>query len=147
MILRGGLSSDGDESPLRIKIQLVQQEIIRMENRELVRFDGCRREITKIRGDQDFYIGTHRSGQHMSVLVVAHHGRFKVTMSCNGGIRERTPHLIDPVPHLTIVQTRHVDQVPLQLDQDVLRPQGPKRLRLGKSQQGVAQMQRLACAA
>ncbi len=115
-----------------------------MENSELGRFDGCRREITKIRGDQHFYIGTHRSGQHVTVLRVACHSRFEIAVSGDDGIRERTPHPIDPVPHLTIVQTRHVDQVPLQLDQDVLRPQRPKRLRLGKSQQGVAQMQRLA---
>lgn len=98
------------------------------------------REIGQVEGDHGCGVGAHRSSEDVPILRVVGHGIDQRFVADDLRVPEVLAHLRDDAGSL--VWWRVVREVPLELGQDVERPQWAVGLRDRKTQQGVAQVVR-----
>lgn len=120
-----------------IEIELVQQEVVRMDRADIERFQCRVRKVSKIEGDHDLCIRPDRGGKYVPVLRVVGHPADERFVAGHGSVRERSAHLRDPPIDPVGIETP-LDQITAKLSEDISGPQRTVRLGLGESQQGVA---------
>ena len=117
-----------------IEIPLVEQAVVLIADRDVVRLSSGRREVSDVVSDDHLSASPDRRRQNVPILRVVGHPRNQHPMSGDHGRREVLDHLSDPVINAGRGHAV-LEQVAAKLVEDVLRPQRLKPSFLGDAQQ------------
>lgn len=80
-----------------VLVEVVKQEVVGVDDRDVVGGGGCLGEVLGIEGDEEFGAAADGCGQDVAVLRVSGHAVGQALVAADLGVGEGSAHFSDPV--------------------------------------------------
>ena len=118
------LLSKAPDSYIRSQIQLILQELVRVDCLNIILRQRIWRKVPKVGGHNQCSVATDCRRRHVPIFWIVCHCGYQRNIAFDCGVRESRPHVVQSSARpLWRDSELVVDQIPFNFGQDLLRPQ------------------------